>query len=94
MDQIVTARLAPHYRDHSECAEQRDRVDRGVKQCRREAFLPASDEAEQRVAGMRNGRVGEQAAHVCLHESDEVSEKLLLVRRELFEIRDLLSASH
>jgi DNA-binding transcriptional MerR regulator len=27
-------------------------------------------------------------------ESSEVSEKLLLVRRELFEIRDLLSASH
>ncbi|TFZ00551.1 MerR family transcriptional regulator [Ramlibacter henchirensis] len=27
-------------------------------------------------------------------EADEVSEKLLLVRRELFEIRDLLSANH
>ena len=27
-------------------------------------------------------------------EVDEVSEKLLLVRRELFEIRDLLSANH
>lgn len=27
-------------------------------------------------------------------ESDEMSEKLLLVRRELFEIRDLLSANH
>jgi DNA-binding transcriptional MerR regulator len=28
------------------------------------------------------------------HEQDRASQKLLLVRRELFEIRDLLSATH
>ena len=66
--------LAAHQRDDAERADQREGVDRGVEQRRGKSFATARDEAEQRVTGVRDGRVGEQAADVGLRERDEISD--------------------
>ena len=62
-------------RDDAESADQRDRIDRGVKKGRGKSSAAAGDESKQSVTGMRDGRVGEQSAHIFLRERDKIADK-------------------
>src|SRR5207248_10432466 len=55
--QIVAATFAANNADDCERADESDSVDAGIKQRGGESFAAASDEAEQSVATMRDGRV-------------------------------------
>ena len=70
---IVAAGFAPHQRDDTESADEREGIDRGVEEGRGKSVAPARDQSEQGVTGMRDGGVGEQAADIRLRERDEIA---------------------
>ena len=74
MREIIAAGFAAHERDDAERADERECVDRRVKQRRAKAVASSSDEAEQRVAGVGDSRVGEKPADVRLRERDEIAD--------------------
>src|SRR2546423_7984714 len=75
MDEIVAAGFAAHQADDTKCADESKGVDRGVKEGRAKTFAAARDETEQGITCVRDGGVGEEPAHICLRERDEIADK-------------------
>src|SRR5205085_10372048 len=73
--QIVAATFAANNADDCERADQSDTVDAGIKQRGRKPVAAASDETEQSVATMRDGRVSEQPTHIRLRECHKIAEQ-------------------
>src|SRR5436305_550432 len=75
MAEIVAPGIAADESDHAECAHESEGIGRCVKKRGAEAIAAAGDEAEQGIAGMRDCRIGEEAANVGLSERDKVADK-------------------
>ena len=64
MGEVVAPGFAPHDTDDTERSDEGEGVDRRVKKSGAETFTTAGDQAEQRITGVRDSRVGEQPAHI------------------------------
>ena len=73
--EIVSSGFASDQRDDPERAHQREGVDGGVEERGSEAIGAARDQAEQSIAGVGHGRVGQESAHVGLHQCDQISQE-------------------
>ena len=66
-------------RDHAEGTDRRDAVGGGVVEQRRDARAhparPNRDDAEEEIARVRDGRIGEEPADVGLREGADISNE-------------------